>query len=209
MKYILASLALAAITLSTPNRSNAQVYIDISGGVSLLNDFEGTVTVPTYYGSVSGDFTLEFDNGEAFNFEIGKKTDNRTFGLLVGHASNDVSKISDDYYSAPLSGEVTSIPVLGVFGFAAPISDNLSFNFGLGAGVNFLDVEDDDDMVFQFQVKAGLELLLTENVSLGLDYRFSANTSPEYEEAFYYGTATIEGDMLLGHFIGVGLNITF
>ena len=110
------------------------------------------------------------------------------------------------------------MPVLGVFGFGTQITENLSLNLGLGAGVNFLNLEgpgiEEDDVTLQFQAKAGLELLLTENISLGLDYRFSVSTSPEYDGEFYssyVGTVSesLEGDALLGHFIGLSVNIAF
>ena len=184
----------------------------------MLSDWDATYSVSSYYGGASSDITVEFDDGESFNFEIGKKNGNRSFGLLVGHASNDISKISDSGGSIFPSTELTSMPVLGVLGFSTQITENLSLNLGAGAGVNFLTLEgygqEEDDLTLQFQAKAGLELLLTEKVSLGLDYRFSVSTSPEYDgEVYSYYTGTVsdslEGDALLGHFIGLSVNISF
>jgi opacity protein-like surface antigen len=221
MKHILTTFALAAILFALPNRSNAQVYIDISGGQSMLSDWDGTLSVSGNYGDLGSlDGTWEFEDGEAFNFEIGKKNGNRSLGLLIGYTSNEVDRV-DFGSNGILQGdaEITSMPLLGVFGFGAQITDNLSLNLGLGAGVSFVKnettAEEQDDIVLQFQAKAGLELLLTENISLGLDYRFSALTSPEFKQSlgndFWGGDveATLEGDMVFGHFIGLSVNIAF
>ena len=219
MKYILTVIALAAIIFALPNRSNAQVYIDISGGASLLNDWEATSTE----GGEEYNDTFKFDTGYAIYFEVGKKTDNRTLGLLLGATRNEVSELDLEDLGTFTDVDLDwfNYPVLGTFSLSTQITDNLSFNAGIAAGVNlavaasgvgsandYNDIEIEGvDIGFILQAKAGLDLLLTDKVSLGLDYRFSANTAPEFETGL---GDTIEGDdMLYGHFIGLGLNIAF
>ncbi len=104
MKHILTICALTAIMFALPNRSNAQVYIDISGGASMLNDLETTET----WGGQDYNGTYEFDTGRALYFEVGKKTDNRTLGLLLG---------------------ITAIHPLKHWRFARPTGGTVSVNY--------------------------------------------------------------------------------
>ncbi len=218
MKHILTIFALTAIMFALPNRSNAQVYIDISGGASMLNDLETTET----WGGQDYNGTYEFDTGRALYFEVGKKTDNRTLGLLLGITYNEISEVDIEGLGTFANPDLDlfSYPILGTFSLGKQITDNLSFNAGVGAGVNLLigaagidtangieDIQTEEDIVFILQAKASLDLYLTEKVSLGLDYRFSASTAPEFEDGL--GGTTEADDMLFGHFIGLGLNIEF
>ena len=229
MKYILTTFALAAITLSTSTRATADVYIDIAAGASILNDWEFTESISNA-GSFDGDYdgTYKFDTGRAIYFEVGKKTDNRKLGLIAGITYNEISH--DSYVDNPFGGgditlddfgvtdrlDLFGFPLLGAFSLETNISDKLTFNAGIGAGINFLvaatgydnaNIETTQDLVFQFQAKAGLDFALSDNVSLGLDYRFSGLTSPEIENDSYGISSTTEGDTITAHFIGLGLNI--
>lgn len=242
MKYILATLTVAAITLSNPSRSTAEVYIEIGGGAAYLKDWEFTESIVSKYDgtplSLSGDYdgTYKFENGRALTFEIGKKRDksglwNHTsmWGFHTGISYNEISGSS--YIENPLGSgnlslsqlgvkdslEVYRIPLLAVFTLETELGDKLSLNAGIGGGVNIMaastgyssNIENTQDLAFQFQVKAGLDYAISENVSLGLDVRFSGYTSPEFENEGYGISSTTEGDTMTGHFIGLGLTIAW
>ena len=157
MKYILATLIVAAITLSTPSRSTAEVYIEIGGGAAYLKDWEFTESIVSKYDgtplSLSGDYdgTYKFETGRALTFEIGKKRDksglwNHTsmWGFHTGISYNEISGSS--YIENPLGSgnltlsqlgvkdslEVYRIPLLAVFTLETELGDKNKNGGSLG-----------------------------------------------------------------------------
>ena len=187
-------LILASSTLiffvSTMAYSAEDPYVSLSLGFVMPNDsdadFDSGETV-----------TFGFDDGFAFSGAIGGRIEK---GIRAeaefSYLKSDLDKASvSGFGSTPVDGDISSISLLanGYFDFIneGPITPF----FSAGIGITSVEVSDitipsssyylegDDDIVFAYQIGAGVGFSLNEQTILDIKYRYFATSDPDFEIA--------------------------
>ena len=187
-------LILASSTLiffvSTMAYSAEDPYVNLSLGFVMPNDSDVDFD--------SGDtVTFEFDDGFSFSGSIGGRIEK---GIRAeaefSYLKSDLDKASiSGLGSTPVDGDVSSISLLanGYFDFIndGPIAPFISAGIGI-ASVEVSDItipgssyylEGDDDIVFAYQISAGVGLSLSKQAILDIKYRYFATSDPDFEIA--------------------------
>jgi opacity protein-like surface antigen len=168
-------------------------YDDQTGTASTTSGGTTTVTV--------SDIEQEFDRGFAIGGEAGYAFGN---GFRVGgevtYRHNDLGDISADLStvsgSTATSGNVDedisswAFTLNGYFDIATGSPFTPYVGVGAGAAIVNLDLEtnlgniDDSDTVFAYQGIVGLAFALSQNVDVGVEYRYFATSDPEFSGDF-------------------------
>jgi opacity protein-like surface antigen len=206
-------MALAAAgALVTEAKAAEGFYAGVHGGAvflgkASLDDHAGTVATGT--GTVTGTGTLtlsnieqEFDRGFAVGAEAGYAFGN---GLRIGgevtYRHNDLGDISADLSTPSGSSTSTSgnvdedisswaFMLNGYFDIATGSPFTPYVGVGAGAAIVSLDLEtnlgdiDDSDTVFAYQGIVGLAFALSQNIDIGVEYRYFATSDPEFSGDF-------------------------
>ncbi|MEA3262852.1 MAG: outer membrane beta-barrel protein [Pseudomonadota bacterium] len=134
-----------------------------------------------------------------------KRMGNIVVGLLVEGSGNDILDGTSGFSSTPASYTLTrgldcSIAGRARVGFTPNGGAlfyatggvgyaRLSHDFGTTNGVNSFTENNDDDMVWGYQLGGGAEVMLTNNISLGLEYLFNRYKDDKYYVQVGQGTA--------------------
>ena len=177
--------AMLACTAAQTNAQNGDVagpYLNIGAGINIPGDVEATVTDPTF-GSNTGD--LELDPGFRASISGGVHfTPMLAVELESGFLYNEVDG-SDDV-------ALSHVPILAnvIFRFDTGGSPWVPF-IGAGAGgvLSMLDFDNDDidedesdtDFVFAWQGLAGIHYQFSDNMSVGVTYKYLGVGGPEFE----------------------------
>lgn len=180
MRLIGLGFALAfALTSAQAVAAQPSWYVGGMGGLTILHDSENTFTggsttntefdAGVGFGLVGG---YEFGNGIRTEFELSYRTngaDLQTSPLLgLSGSTSALAVMANGYYDLDMG---KFAPYLGFgAGFARVAAD-------IDAGGNRL--VDDSDVVFAYQLIAGVGYSITPRVVLALDYRFFGTTDPE------------------------------
>ncbi len=187
-------LILASSTLiffvSTMAYSAEDSYVNLSLGFVMPNDSDADFD--------SGDtVTFEFDDGFSFSGAIGGRIEKgiRAEAEFL-YLKSDLDKASvSGFGSTPVDGDISSISLLanGYFDFIKEGPITLFFSAGIGiASVEVSDItipsssyylEGDDDIVFAYQIGAGVGFSLNEQTILDIKYRYFATSDPDFEIA--------------------------
>ncbi|RZO18176.1 MAG: hypothetical protein EVB09_02590 [Verrucomicrobiaceae bacterium] len=182
-------------------------FINFAFGSINSDDLDAEITgIGT--AKIPGIFHLR--QGESFEIELGIRDDS---GLSVGLQSaykkmviEGVSLSGDPIESAlaelnswnagddfRIDGNFFTMPILAFVGKEIPLDNNLSLDLGLAAGYTTavirperslaLFFEEADTHVWEIQGKIGLDYKFSEQITMGLDYRYSWHTGPDFEEA--------------------------
>jgi opacity protein-like surface antigen len=196
-KALLLCLATVVMVGLSASLSLAAVgpYLTLQGGATWLEDadidFDG---IPSSDFSIEAEFDTGVNAGVAVGFDYGQARleaefvyRQNDFDKFTGHdfgdafedrADGDISATSmmvNAYWDLPTGGPMT--PYLGGgVGFA-----NVSWNEVEDEG---LEVVDDDDNVFAYQLAAGIAFEVGPNLALDLGYRYFATEDPELEDNF-------------------------
>ncbi len=169
-------------------------YAGIQGGLTLVQDADNE----------DGGLTIETEHDPGFNIGgmVGYEFGNR-FRLQgeIMYRENDVDELDVSDFDLGVNsidgiGDVSALSFMaagyydfdvdwlfkpyvgGGIGFA-----NVSLNdAGARAGGISVELADDDDTVFAYQLGAGLSYPLNPKLSISLDYRFFATADPELED---------------------------
>jgi opacity protein-like surface antigen len=203
MRKIAIGLALCSTALASPAlaRDNA-VYVEAGFGPSLAQDFEIEPVEPARL-----DAELEedhgFDGGVAIGYDYG------SFRIEIEGSYREFdhdrfSFASGPVYEGPL-GKSTTASVMGNALLDLGDDDGLQFFVGAGAGSVYVDqavavtpdgleqnLFNGDEWEFAWQALAGVRAPLTENLDVGLRYRFF--NVPDYRIGGSFGTPYIDTD---------------
>ena len=144
----------------------AAPYVSGAFGMVSVNDADVS-------GNPSGE--LSFDPGFGFIAAVGNEFENLRGEFEMAYRTNDIEDIS---------GDVSSLAVMGNFLVDLPLSE--SIRPFLGAGIGLANVEtdngsDSDDTVFAYQAIAGLGFPLTHVTTLDLQYRYFATADADFD----------------------------
>src|SRR5579864_273356 len=195
----------AALGLASASAEAQQTpgwYIGIQGGWTHLNSASNTFANPITTGGVAVPFTSTanegFNGGGTIGFEFPSGIRLEAEGTYRQNTFNTVSSPFFGGATAPLGGRESSIALMGngLYDFM-PYSRWTPY-LGAGAGAARLNVHNlnavglfggsASDWEFAYQGIAGVKFAATPQVSISLDYRYFATTSPTF--AIAGGTAT-------------------
>lgn len=185
MRNLLIGMALASTALATPAVArDGEFYLEADGGVMILENFDIDVN------GVSDAARLRPDSRD-----LGIKVDGYDFGAIVGYDAGRFRIEAETSFRKARPGTLTlaGIGTAGVGGKveSASLMANAMVDFGpddgihgfVGAGAGIARVSadvrtaagpvvDDSDRGFAWQAIAGVRAPLSENVDVGLKYRF-------------------------------------
>ena len=211
-KFLIASIfCIGSLSFSTGSSASDfdnrvdRVYVDVSGGMNMLED--------TDFNFATGvDVENEYDNGVYVAGELGYNfgkflfVDNVKIGAEVSYTENDI-----DVHNIPAlggaqaasTGDISATTVLANMYHEFDTQTKFVPYYGLGAGFSKIDAEgygvqaapnalEDDDTSFVYQLTAGVDYMLSDNVDLGLRYRYLASTGAEWKGL---GANAVEQDL--------------
>jgi outer membrane protein OmpA-like peptidoglycan-associated protein len=235
-----AALSLGAAS-QTSARHNGW-YVGVEAGANWIGDndvigsfgysgepeFEAEAISLVPFSSPSFDAGLDFDTGWAGFITAGYAFDNNwRIEAELGYRTNDFgvdpffngklpSIVRTDALIDPYStigGDLTEYTAMINVIYDVPLTDKLTFSVGVGAGVDFANVEvagfDDTDTNFAYQAIAGVSYEITKRLDLTLTYRYLHVDEPEFSGTVdYYGYPTpisAKLDDLEKHSVTIGL----
>lgn len=124
---------------------------------------------------------LSFDTGFGFMAAIGNNFEGLRGEVELSYRTNDADKISAGAFSESVSGDVSSLAVMGNLLVDLPVSESVRPFLGAGIGLANVDADgDEDDTVFAYQAIIGLGFPLTYVTTLDLQYRYFATEDPNF-----------------------------
>lgn len=197
MNKLFGAFAVAIVMLLPTIGAAEGFYVSGHAGAVFLNESDNTdqsgVSVPTDFDTgfgVGGALGYDFPNNFRVEVEITyRESDVDTVDVseVVGlgdlDGSGDVSVIAfmaNVYYEIDIDQPVT--PYIGVGIGAAVVSANdVALATTAPPSIPGLQLTDDDDTVFAYQVIVGIGYDVTENLTLTLDYRFFGTQGAELD----------------------------
>ena len=183
----LAVVVSSVLLLAAAQVFAAGPYVGLEGGAVWLSDASVTVL-----GVNQGD--IKFDTGWAIGavggYDFGTW---RLEGELV-YRSNGAKEFSDAVGSSPLDGDGTSTALMvNAFYDFKTLSPSVYPYIGAGIGGasvaadlkdSGVQVVDDDEIVFAYQLVAGVAFPVSKQLAIDLNYRYFATTDPKLKDSF-------------------------
>lgn len=164
--------------------------------------------------SAAGGCTGDQD-GEEYGIRLGydARMGNLVVGALVEASKNDVTDYTTGFSTTPAAYTVSrdldyALSLRGKLGYT-PNGGALFYatggvswakidnGFATTNGANSFTLTDDDNMVMGYQVGGGAEIMLSDNISLGLEYLYNRYDEDESYVAVGQGTAPATNPFLL------------
>lgn len=190
MRKIVIGMALASTALASPALArDGQWYVEVGGGPMLVEDMDFDVNAGT------DTFTVDVDKGFDFGGLVGHDFGPFRLEAEASYREAEISTLTAGSTGVPVvnglspagiyaaNGEVNALSFMlnGLLDFGP--DDGLQGFVGGGVGVARVDADatiqassngafDDSDTGFAYQVLAGVRAPLTENLDVGLRYRF-------------------------------------
>jgi opacity protein-like surface antigen len=204
---LLATAALAALTLASPANAAGSWYVSLTGGANWQND-EGFI-------AANGPDTLTFDSNNDTGFvvagAIGYSLVSVAPGLRV-EAEVSFRQNSNDGVWATTTGVIPDGGTLDFDHQATAVMANVWYDFDvggirpyIGGGIGWADVELDGTYVggtipaidfsddgFAWQAGAGINFAISPNVQLGVGYRYFSGPEVTVLAPFATNSATDE-----------------
>jgi opacity protein-like surface antigen len=193
--------AVAVATLATPAMArDGSPYVGIEGGLMIVEDFDSDVTVR------NGAVTTRYDDAFSVDFKRGIDVDaiaGYDFGMfrLEGELGYKRARADEVLVTAPVSSGLTSYDindrasVLSLMGNAMLdfTDEDSGWSGYVGGGVGRARVKfaGDRDSAFAYQAIAGVRKAVTDNVELGLKYRYFNTRRLNFDDSFTSGTTTL------------------
>ncbi|HEX6102089.1 MAG TPA: porin family protein, partial [Alphaproteobacteria bacterium] len=196
---LLATAALAAV-LGYASQAQAEgIYVGAFGGLTIPEHSDGTFDVL----GVSEDVEIESHPGWAAGAAVGYGFD---FGLRaegeIAYRSNELNRFNVVGNGLNFSGDATALSAMGNVWYEFPLSDTLRPFLGGGAGMAQISLEDaellgvqvvdDSDWVFAYQLGAGLGYRLSPGLDLTAEYRYFGAEEANFELETAAGGAEAE-----------------
>ncbi|MGE0006918.1 MAG: outer membrane protein [Parvibaculaceae bacterium] len=201
-------------------------YVSLFGGVSWLED------VQTPYGHAGEEPNYDIDTASDPGFIVGGAVGTHLAEAVrvefeVAYSENDVDTLR---YSGPFndgtnydgSGSFAILTFMGNLWYDMPLGETVYPYVGGGAGIAVVDADDviyDDpaatgavydssEVVFAFQLGAGLRWKAFENVTFDVGYRLRAMDGPTFETSDD-NTTDYEADWIWSHNVVGGVSVGF
>ena len=150
-----------------------------------------------------------------WDFEPGNVVGEGRIELEYAHRSNPLDKVKFSEWNAPAGGHVTADSLL--INFIGIARDNSRWSPYLGVGVGAARINVDNltvsgqpmgngtDVVFAYQALTGMDVAVSDHLSLDLGYRFFGTTGATFTES-----AGLKSKMeYLNHSVVLGLRVGF
>lgn len=207
MKFIKFSACLITVLCFAGLAKAEGPYVSFMGGAAILSDADNTQAGIT--------LTSTFDTGLLISGAGGYGWSN---GLRVegeiGYRANDVDSLEVLSVSVPAGGDVTALSVMVNVAYdfkAAPqlkpyVLAGLGFA-AVSADVSLpgLDIVDDDDQVFAWQVGGGVAFEVAPKVDIFADYRYFATSDPTFMDV----TGSDFDSEYSSHNVSAGVRVSF
>jgi len=178
---LLATALLCSASAAAMAQQTSGLYLGLGGGANWARDADisgGGIDTEAEFDTgwaALGTVGYGFGNGLRLEFELGYR-DNDIDGVggvaNAGGSVNVWSGMVNALYDVPTGWPLT--PYIGAgIGYARVKADGIS--------VGGTTVADDSDNVFAYQGIIGAAYGITQNLKLGLDYRYFATLDPEFE----------------------------
>lgn len=219
-----AFLSAAAVILCLPQAAKSDLlaerfYMKADAGAVWVMDTD----LEEFFGEVTPGAEVEFEPGPRFGFGLGYSiTDWLAAEAEVGFMYNLLDNVTDSARTDALFGQM---PFLLNARFQWPNAKRLIPYAGAGAGGSamFLDADDleiggtqvggtGSDVVFAWQFFGGLRYKLTDNIDLGVEYRYFGAQQPEFDgdsHGFHMGDESIEFGRIEGHALSLAVQFRF
>lgn len=183
-------------------------YVGAQGGVVFLSDSD--------FSDATGTFaTAEFDTGWGLGLVAGYEFDLFRLEGELFYKSNSFDKLAALGVSIPVDGDMTALGLMVNayydFKFGSPFVPYIGAGLGL-AQVSVKDLSvfgvtlaDDDDVVFAYQLIAGVGYAVSPAVTLDLQYKYLGTADPEFTDV---GGTPFEAEYS-SHNVMVGLRYKF
>ena len=184
MRKLVIGLALATTALSAPaaNARDGQWYIGVDGGATLVEDMD--LDIGTVNNAASIDYDYGYDAGGYVGYDFGAFRLETEVSYREADPDQVISTVripGAGTGSFDSVGDVNALSFMvnGLIDFGE--DDGVQGFVGGGAGVARVDVQnliaaprylDDSDTGFAYQGLAGVRAPLTDNIDVGLKYRF-------------------------------------
>ena len=186
MKTMMAAVAAVFLLATTALAEDGKSYIGFSAGPSVfadssLTDSTGDSIEASYSSGVTVSAVLgrKFDSGVRFEGEINYRTaemDRLSYGGSSVKVTCDVASVStlaNLYFDIKNSSPITPYVGAGI---------GLSRVYAGAASVNGIRIwEEDDDLVFAYQIAAGVGFDISKDVTVDLGYKYFATSDPQFE----------------------------
>jgi OOP family OmpA-OmpF porin len=184
------SLALVLLSLFLGNSAAAGgFYLGVHGGLTILEDADLAVDNP---GAPTLDLTLKTDRGWLAGAAAGYEWSSGVAleGELT-YRKNELDKVKGMGANIDLGGDENSWAAMANAYYHLHTGTPFTPYIGAGIGVAQLTIDakpqgaaefKDSDTQFAYQGIAGVSYALTNQLSLGLEYRYFATTDPNYSD---------------------------
>ena len=165
------------------------LYVSGSVGMNIPNDSDLTDSaIPGFT------VTAEADNGWAFGMAVGYALQNFRVEAEFSYLTNDIDTVKAYGYSFDSTGDVSAATGLINGYFDIPVNAKFKPFVTAGLGLAKVEINDfniegsgvadwsDDDVVFAWQVGAGMGYAVTDKVILEAKYRYFQTSDPEFED---------------------------
>ena len=190
-----------AVSVFPFNTVSAQVgvYVGVFGGYTFGSD--ASLQYNDYNYDYNHDYDIDVEDTVVFGFKVGytpPPLQYFSFEFEYSYLNPDVDKTvlpRTGTGNATIDGDVK----FNNFMFNAIVkypSGKIHPYFGVGLGFSYVDVSvsttsparsaSDDETVFAWQILAGLEIDLTNNLSIDIGYRYFAAEGSESDHDYYY-----------------------
>ena len=183
-------------------------YIGAQAGAVFLDD----ATISDSAGSLDVKFDTGYGVGVFGGFDYGTW---RLEGEFT-YRANDHDQVSEGGLSAPLDGDTSSMALmLNAYYDSKMVSPTFVPYIGAGVGGARVSVDasagglqllDDDDMVFAYQLAAGVGFVVSPQLTIDLGYKYFATADPSFEISG--GGGSVDGEYK-SHNVFLGARFNF
>jgi len=160
-------------------------YVAVEGGVNWVEDANGTLEGP----GPDVPFDAQFDTGWAVFTEVGYRWEsNWRLELEVGYRQNDVDCVSiNGGACGNIDADISQFTQMFNLIYDIPLDDNVTLSLGAGLGADSVTVDGpfckDSTWVMAGQLIAGLNIKLTDDIDLFVNYRYFIADDPHVDVA--------------------------
>ena len=192
MRKVAIAMALASTAIATPALARDDAwYVGVEGGAMIVEDFDLDIGANNNAATVNHDYGYDFDAIVGYDFgafraeaEVGYKgADLDSFSSTIGTPAGPNAVLVPAGNFNAVGGKSTALSFMingmldfgdddglqGFVGGGAGIARVKADNYTIAANGGFLD---DSDSGFAWQAIAGVRAPLTDNIDVGLKYRF-------------------------------------
>jgi len=185
---LFALFVVLALLFSFPAYGADGPYVSISIGMGTADDSD--LTDSTLPGTA---IDLAYETGYVFGSALGYQFGSFGFEGEIAYRKNDLDKISLMGETTSITGDASALSLLAN-GYYRLDLGKVPLTPYIGAGLGFAQVKinnfgvpgsgrldwSDDDIVFSYQISAGMEYDLSKRFAVGVTYRYCGSSDPQF-----------------------------